>query len=120
MGGYIAALYAANYPSHVDRLVLYNPAFNLEDNWSSIIAYSFPNKSPEELLKQWEMDGELAFPPRDDREEIVVGYQYFIDSLRYPSHPLLDRPTKVFAGMQDKVIPIMTQDEWLRMLEKRD
>ena len=53
MGGYIAALYASMYPTHVSRLVLLCPGFALVDRWESVL--------PAGAMDAWQREGSLAF-----------------------------------------------------------
>eukprot|EP00210_Caulerpa_lentillifera_P002686 g2566.t1 len=114
MGGYIAALYTSRNPDKVNRLVLYNPAFNLEANWPTIVASFYPNKPIEDLMQQWKKNGEMTFPIKTQTEEVVVDYNYVLDSLMYPAYPIVEVPTKVFVGINDTLIPVTTHDEWFK------
>eukprot|EP00210_Caulerpa_lentillifera_P002688 g2568.t1 len=115
MGGSIAANYTNQYPQNVDRLVLINPAFNLETNWQTIVdAFSLDILS-ELAMQKWKDEGQLILHAQHMAKPEPVSYNYVVDSLTYPAYPLVDISVLLFSSIHDTLIPAVTHQEWKKL-----
>eukprot|EP00210_Caulerpa_lentillifera_P002685 g2565.t1 len=112
MGGLISTLFASKYPDRVDRLVLLNPGFNLESNWSCIVSLTSRGSPAEVSMKKWKEEGALMMQGLQMSEPTSVGYTFYIDSLKYPAYPKVNMDVLLIAGTEDLAIPYKTQHNW--------
>jgi pimeloyl-ACP methyl ester carboxylesterase len=96
LGGYLAALYAADHPD-VERLVLMAPAFQFPRRWRE----SFDGAD----LAQWKQEGSRKFFHYAAQQELPLGYQFVDDALLYPDEPDFRQPALILHGLSDPVVP---------------
>jgi len=94
LGGYLAALYAARYPSQVQRLVLLAPAFQFPRRWQE-------RYSPE----KWKREGSISVFHYGDGRERRLGYQFVEDAAQYEDEPEFPQPALILHGVRDTVVP---------------
>lgn len=104
LGGYVAALYAANYPGRVRRLILLAPAFHFVNRWPELIGG--------EAAAKWKESGKLAVYHYGDGRERQLGYQIVEDGTRHPAAPDFQQPALIFHGTQDDVVPARLSEEF--------
>jgi uncharacterized protein len=97
LGGYLAALLAAEHPE-IERLILMAPAFNLYERWTS-------QMTPQQLA-DWERDQEVPVFHYGAGREMPIGYQFIQDAKRYEPFPPFSQPALLFHGIGDTVVPI--------------
>jgi pimeloyl-ACP methyl ester carboxylesterase len=96
MGGYLAALWAAQHPARVARLLLLCPGFDLGARWTHFIGA--------EALSQWENEGSLTFtsPHGESRK---VHWAFVTDARQHPGWPNVPCPTHIIHGLRDEAVP---------------
>jgi len=97
MGGYLAALYAADHPE-VDRLVLLAPAFGFQSRWREIHG--------EQAIEHWRETGWLPVYHYGAKEIRRVDFALFEDAGRFPGYPDFRQPARIFHGVNDAVVPV--------------
>jgi hypothetical protein len=105
MGGYLAALYAAEHPE-VAGLILLAPAFRFHARWAEILG-------PERLV-EWKKAGELPVYHYGEGREVPLGYQFIEDAKLYEDFPRFQQPCLLFHGSNDTVVPIQYSEEFAR------
>jgi hypothetical protein len=105
MGGYLAALYAANHPE-TTRAVCLAPAFDFANRWRTRIG--------EEAFRAWRQTGWLPVFHYGENRETRVGYQLYEDSLIFDPYPKLTQPVLVFHGRNDDIVPVDVSEEFAR------
>lgn len=106
LGGYLAALYAAQGASphnHIERLVLLAPAFRFPARWRG--RYSAD-------LERWKRDGSLPFFHYAVQTELPLGYQFVEDAAQYPDEPEFPQPALILHGTRDPVVPSEISGEY--------
>jgi len=93
MGGYLAALYAAQQVN-VAKLVLLAPAFGFARSWAA---------APE--AESWRKTGFLDVYHYGDKRKRRLGYQLIEDAMRYDDFPDFRQPALIFHGIHDTVVP---------------
>lgn len=96
MGGYLAALFAAEHPE-VEKLVLMAPAFSFPTRW--------PETLGEAAMEEWKRTGVLKIFHYGEGREAELGYQLMEDAQRYPAYPQFAQPAVIFHGKNDAVVP---------------
>ena len=97
LGGYLAALCAAQY-KQVAKVVLLAPAFRFHDLWVKQLSA--------EGMKRWQTEGSLSVFHYADERERTVGYQLIEDAQQYSSFPDFQQPALIFHGNQDGTVPV--------------
>jgi len=92
MGGYLAALFAAQSPA-VEQLVLLAPAFGFADRWR-----------PHWLAEAGEGPLEVFHYASGTRRQ--VGFELLEEAESYPAFPGFSQPALIFHGEKDDVVPI--------------
>lgn len=125
MGGYVAQMFAVNYPEKVAKLVLYatdcGDTITVNPSQEIINILSNPSSTPEELLGTLFPDDWLAthaepwkFLPEavEPYHDTTIGLQYFaVQQWLTPGGGSVDRlnqlnmPVLLICGDQDKVVP---------------
>jgi pimeloyl-ACP methyl ester carboxylesterase len=93
LGGYLAAMYAAEH-AEVAKLVLLAPAFQFAQRWA---------ETPE--ARGWRETGVLDVYHYGEKRTRPLGYQFLEDGLRYPGFPDCRQPVLIFHGVHDTVVP---------------
>jgi pimeloyl-ACP methyl ester carboxylesterase len=96
MGGYLAALYAAQHPE-VEKLVLLAPAFSFLTRW--------PETLGEPAMEEWKRTGVLSVFHYSEGRTMSLGYQLIEDASRYKPYPAIRQPALIFHGNKDTVVP---------------
>ena len=96
LGGYLAALYAAEH-KEVHKLVLLAPAFQFPSRWRQ-------RYTPAELA-QWQADGSAPVFHYGEGREARLGYRFMEDSVQYPEEPDARQPALIFHGTKDDIVP---------------
>jgi hypothetical protein len=91
MGGYLAAVYAADHPE-ISRIVLLAPAFGFAPRWRDKIG-----AGPREYLDVFHFAGNTTRR---------VHYLLIEDALAYPPMPGFAQPAQLYHGVRDEVVPI--------------
>jgi uncharacterized protein len=105
LGGYLAALYAARH-SEVERLVLLAPAFRFPTHYPATLG--------EAKLVDWRTSGRLPVFHYAAGEERDLGYDFYLDGIRYEPEPDVRQPTLIAHGRLDEVVPPAFSIEWAR------
>jgi len=97
MGGYVAALFAAE-EDRVDRVVLMAPAFGFADRWQETLGG--------ERAEQWRTSRKLTVMHYGEGRELALDYGLVEDAAKYPGFPLVRQPALVLHGRNDDVVPL--------------
>jgi uncharacterized protein len=98
MGGYLAALYAAQSPERVSRLVLLAPAFGFAERWPAVVG--------EEGMARWLSTGKLPVYHYAEGRMRDLGLAMYEDSRRWEAEPDFTQPAMIFHGIRDVVVPV--------------
>jgi len=104
LGGYVAALYAWQWPERVDRLILMAPAFNFAGRWVETLG--------ETEAQRWKRTGWLPLMHYGRGVEAKIGWGLIEDAIRYPAEPQPLQPSLVFHGSEDAVVPLEAARRW--------
>jgi pimeloyl-ACP methyl ester carboxylesterase len=96
LGGYLAAIYAAQHPA-VQRLVLLAPAFDFYELWKRELGF--------QKLKEWRENGVIPVYHYGSGREISLGYQLMLDAEQFPAFPDFQQPCLILHGLKDAVVP---------------
>jgi pimeloyl-ACP methyl ester carboxylesterase len=97
LGGYLAALYAAQNPA-VRRVILLAPAFGFALRW--------PERVGPGAMAAWKSAGTIDVFHYAENRTRQLGYQFLSDGERYPPYPAFSQPALVFHGVHDDVVPV--------------
>jgi pimeloyl-ACP methyl ester carboxylesterase len=97
LGGYLAALYAAQHARSVDRLVLLAPAFRFLERWRARL-------SPAEF-DQWKKQGWAPIYHYGAHSEQRLGYQFLEDAEKFDPVPDFHQRALILHGTKDQVVP---------------
>jgi pimeloyl-ACP methyl ester carboxylesterase len=104
LGGYLAALYGANYPELAPKLVLLAPAFGFPRRWSERLG--------EERMAEWRQTGEMEVYHYGASAMQPIGYPFYEDSLWFDPYPPVEQPTLLFHGKYDEDVPLKSSLEF--------
>jgi pimeloyl-ACP methyl ester carboxylesterase len=96
LGGYTAALWAAQNPARCTALVLLAPAFDLGPRWAA--------RMGEAEVERWRREGTFAFDHYATGRKEPLGSAFLDDALLHPPFPLPKAPTLVLQGERDDVV----------------
>jgi uncharacterized protein len=96
MGGYLAALYAAQHPE-VARCVLFAPAFCFARRWAERLGPT--------AVDAWRETGALEVFHYGENRTVPLAYDLLEDARRYPDYPDFRQPALLFHGRHDDVVP---------------
>src|SRR3954451_19422879 len=96
LGGYLAALYAAEHK--VEKVLLLAPAFVFHDLWVKRLG-------PEDIGR-WRDSGKLSVFHYGTGGEADLSYDFLADAEKYPPYPECQAPTLIFHGTQDDLVPL--------------
>ena len=97
LGGYLAALYAAQHPSEIEKLVLLAPAFQFPRRWRE--RYS------DQDWERWKHEGSTPVFHYGDGRERRLEFQFVEDAAQYEDEPEFPQPALILHGVQDSVVP---------------
>ncbi len=109
MGGYVASIFAEQFPGRVIKLVLLAPAFGFPSRWFE--------RLPEEDAVAWKETGLRAVWDYENDREDAIGYAFAEDGLGYADFPAWRVPTLILHGRQDEVVPLAYSEEYVAMHE---
>jgi hypothetical protein len=104
LGGYLAALYAAQHPDQVEKLVLLAPAFHFPSRWKARF-------TPEELAA-WKQHGTKTFFHYGDRQNRELGYQLVEEAGAHEDEPAFTQPALIIHGRNDDVVPAAASEHF--------
>lgn len=104
MGGYLAALFAAEHHSLVSKLVLLAPAFWFAQRW--------PESLGPDAVAEWKAVGTREFFHYSLGEPRRVWWELMVDGLRHPGAPGFRQPALIFHGLADDVVPAAFSQEF--------
>jgi pimeloyl-ACP methyl ester carboxylesterase len=105
LGGYLAALYAADH-AEVARALLLAPAFGFYQIWKEAIG---PGR-----LAEWRREGTIPVFHYGEGREMPLGYSFLEDAAQYPPFPDMQQPALLVHGTQDRVVPVAQSIEFAR------
>lgn len=103
MGGYLAAIHAANHPN-IERLVLLAPAFNFYRRWTE--------RTGEEQLDAWRSTRTMPVYHYGTGRERQLDYGLYEDAAQYPPFPDVRQPALVMHGRRDDVVPVEAAEQF--------
>jgi pimeloyl-ACP methyl ester carboxylesterase len=98
LGGYLAALGAARYPTQVEKVILLAPAFGFHDLWTRELG--------QEKLERWRENGTIPVFHYGECREIPLAFDLMEDAAGYEPFPDIGQPGLIFHGVDDPVVPI--------------
>jgi uncharacterized protein len=104
MGGYLAALYAAEHPEAVARVILMAPAFDFYQLWVDELG---PQR-----LRAWEETDALAVFHYGEGRTMPVAFEMLRDASRFAAFPDVRQPALLFHGTADSVVPVQKSVEF--------
>lgn len=104
MGGWVAARFAEQNISKIERLVLLAPGFEMVSRWPKLVGA--------QGMAAWRAHGAFPFPDAD-KKPTPVHWGFLEDALSHPTSPAPARPTLVIHGRNDEVVPVETSRAWL-------
>ena len=107
MGGYVASIFAEQFPERVEKQVLMAPAFGFPSRWFQ--------KLPEEQAESWRSTGFRTTWDYENGREDAIGYAFAEDGFKYPDFPDPQVPTLILHGRQDEVVPLAYSEEYVAM-----
>lgn len=102
MGGYLAALYAAQHPE-VARVVMMAPAFGFMHRWTESLGSQ---------VSDWKRKGYLEVYHYGERATRRLSYCLVENAARYPDYPDPTQPALIFHGRNDTVVPAACSEEF--------
>jgi uncharacterized protein len=107
LGGSLAILAASRVPHRVSHLVLLAPAVMFAKPGHHLLQ--------PERLEEWRRRGELPFFHYGFKEERMLRYAFYEDSLRYdPFETTFAQPALIFQGLRDASVDYRTVEEFAR------
>jgi pimeloyl-ACP methyl ester carboxylesterase len=97
LGGYLAALYAANHPE-INSLLLLAPAFDFHRLWAASIG--------PERLALWRENGAMPVFHHAAGREMPLSFEFMQDAARFPPFPGFAQPALLFHGAHDPIVPV--------------
>jgi pimeloyl-ACP methyl ester carboxylesterase len=97
LGGYLAALYAVQHPSSVDRLILLAPAFRFLERWRA--------RLNTQELEQWKQQGWAPIYHYGAKSEQRLGHQFLEDAAKYDATPDFHQRALILHGTNDLTVP---------------
>ena len=107
LGGTLAILAAARFPSHVDRLVLLAPAVMFAKPGDHVL--------PPERVEEWQRRGALPFFHHADNVERELNFAFYEDSLQYDAfNAAIGQPALIFQGVRDASVDYRTVEAFAK------
>ena len=96
LGGYLAALFAANHRQRVPGVVLLAPAFGFARRWAESLG--------EQTMREWRERGWRSVYHYGEKQERRIGYGLLGDGLQYEEFPEVRQPALVLHGRRDQSV----------------
>jgi pimeloyl-ACP methyl ester carboxylesterase len=107
LGGTLAILAAARFPSQVDRLVLLAPAVMFAKPGHHLL--------PPERVEEWRRRGALPFFHYADNVERELNFAFYEDSLQYDAfNAVIGQPALIFQGFGDASVDYRTVEAFAK------
>jgi len=107
LGGTVAILAAARFPTRVDRLVLLAPAVMFAKPGHHLL--------PPERVAEWRARGALPFFHYASNDEQMLDVAFYEDTLRYDAFGTeFGQPALAFQGLRDASVPYRTVEAFAR------
>jgi pimeloyl-ACP methyl ester carboxylesterase len=107
LGGTLAILAAARFPSQVDRLVLLAPAVMFAKPGHHLL--------PPERVEEWRRRGALPFFHYADNVERELNFAFYEDSLQYDAfNAAIGQPALIFQGVRDASVDYRTVEAFAK------
>ena len=107
LGGTLAILAAARFPSQVDRLVLLAPAVMFAKPGHHLL--------PPERVEEWRRRGALPFFHYTDNVERELSFAFYEDSLEYDAfNAAIGQPALIFQGLHDASVDYRTVEAFAK------
>jgi len=107
LGGTLAILAAARFPSQVDRLVLLAPAVMFAKPGDHVL--------PPERVEEWRRRGALPFFHHADHVERELQFAFYEDSLQYDAfNTAIGQPALIFQGVGDQSVDYRTVEAFTK------
>jgi pimeloyl-ACP methyl ester carboxylesterase len=107
LGGTLAILAAARFPSQVDRLVLLAPAVMFAKPGHHLL--------PPERVEEWRRRGALPFFHHADNVERELNFVFYEDSLQYDAfNAAIGQPALIFQGVGDASVDFRTVEAFAK------
>ena len=107
LGGTLAILAAARFPSQVDRLVLLAPAVMFAKPGHHLL--------PPERVEEWRRRGALPFFHYADDVERELNFAFYQDSLEYDAfNAVIGQPALIFQGLRDASVDYRTVEAFAK------
>jgi pimeloyl-ACP methyl ester carboxylesterase len=107
LGGTLAVLAAARFPSRVDRLVLLAPAVMFAKPGHHLL--------PPERVEEWRRRGSLPFFHYGDDTERELDFAFYEDSLQYDAfNAAFAQPALIFQGVHDASVDYRTVEAFAK------
>jgi pimeloyl-ACP methyl ester carboxylesterase len=107
LGGMLAVLAAARFPSRVERLVLLAPAVMFAKPGHHLL--------PPERIEEWRRRGSLPFIHYGDNVERELNFTFYEDSLQYDAfNAAIPQPTLIFQGVGDASVDYRTVEAFAK------
>ena len=107
LGGTLAILAAAKFPSTIDRVVLLAPAVMFAKPGHHLL--------PPERIEEWKRRGALPFFHYAYGEERLLNVSFYEDSLRHDAfNAVIQQPTIAFQGLRDASVDYRTVEAFAR------
>jgi uncharacterized protein len=97
LGGYLAALYAANHPE-IERLILLAPAFDFPQLWQASLG--------PDGIAEWRRNRTKLVFHHGEQREMPLDFEFLEDAIRFPAFPHFAQPALLFHGERDPVVPV--------------
>lgn len=103
LGGYLAALFAAEHPN-IEKLILMAPAFRFASRWREMY--------PAEEMALWKQNGTYPIFHYGYGRKLPLAYEFVEDSLHYEEEPEFSQPALILHGTRDQVVPVQISQSY--------
>ncbi|MCB9661645.1 MAG: esterase [Sandaracinaceae bacterium] len=107
LGAWLGAVYAAQRPEVVDRLVLIAPAFDFAQRWHDRLG--------EDGIERWLATGHALFPNAEGAH-VPVHAAFLREACALPQRPQVSMPALLLHGVHDDVVPIASSRAYAESL----
>ena len=106
LGGYLAALWAAERPEDPTPLALLAPAFGFPRRWAERLGPA--------RLERWRRRDRLEVFHYGEARMDAVGWNFYQDALAFPDFPDVQQPALILHGRRDEAVPVTLSEEFAR------